>query len=408
MSENLQRAQLLIDQGRYDDACKVLMVALAETPDHPDVHLLLAFCMSEKKDHAKAIEHAESAIARQPEYAYAHYAYASVLLGAGKQRQALAPAMESVRLETDNPTNHGIVAVVHMMLRNWREACEAAEAGLRLDPQNGGCLNVRAIALRSLGMTDESGLSIDSALSRDPEDSWSHANKGWNELHTGEAHSAVDSFKEALRLDPNSEWARAGLVEALKARNPVYACILRYFLWMSKLKPRVQIGLIIGAVVGVQFILYISQAVPALALAGQILVFLYILFVLTSWCAVPFFNLLLRFHHEGRHALNGRERRSATCLGIALLLIVAMDVFFISQGAFNLWLLLFPVLLVFPTVTACRARPVGPKVLTTLYTLAAAVLLIGAIFGGRPDWLNPYVWMCVLSTWFVNLVPTYD
>ena len=107
----------MIDQGRYDDACKVLMVALAETPDHPDVHLLLAFCMSEKDDHAKAIEHAESAIARQPEYAYAHYAYASVLLGAGKQRQALAPAMESVRLETDNPTNHGIVAVVHMMLR---------------------------------------------------------------------------------------------------------------------------------------------------------------------------------------------------------------------------------------------------------------------------------------------------
>ena len=56
-------------------------------------------------------------------------------------------------------------------------------------------------------------------------------------MHAGDFRGALEHFREALRLNPSPEWARAGLVEALKARYPS-AASLRYFLWMSTLSRR--------------------------------------------------------------------------------------------------------------------------------------------------------------------------
>ena len=63
----------------------------------------------------------------------------------------------------------------------------------------------------------------------------------------GDFRGALEHFREALRLNPSLEWARAGLVEALKARYPVYGLLLRYFLWMSTLSRRAQWAVILGA-----------------------------------------------------------------------------------------------------------------------------------------------------------------
>ena len=405
MPEHLQRAQLLIDQRRYDDAQEVLMMALASTPDDPLVHILLAFCFSHRDAHKEAIQHAETAVGIAPDFAYAHFTCAGILVAAGKNKAALNSAITAVRLESGDPDNHGILAFVQMTLKNWKLALEAAEAGLRIDPQDSRCLNVRAIALRSLGLTDESGLTVDSALSHDPEDPWTHANKGWTQLYARDAKGAVESFQTSLRLDPNSEWARAGLVEALKARNPIYAVILRYFLWMSNLKAQVQWGLIIGAVVGINVVNVIALKVPALTTVGTVLIFLYLLFVLTSWSAVPFFNLILRFHPEGRHALNTPERQGATWLGLVLFAIVSFDVFLLVTGDWNVWALILPFLLVFPTVMACRARPGRPRILTVLYTVGAIAFFSGGIVLQRGEWIDAYTVMCVLATWIGNIVP---
>ena len=68
----------------------------------------------------------------------------------------------------------------------------------------------------------------------------------------GNPLKAMEHFREALRLDPEMEWARAGIVEAMKARNFVYRWMLAYFLWMARLDSRVRWGLVIGAPGGEQ------------------------------------------------------------------------------------------------------------------------------------------------------------
>ena len=57
-------------------------------------------------------------------------------------------------------------------------------------------------------------------------------------LHQAQPKAALEHFREALRLDPNLQYAQAGIVEALKARNPIYRWMLGYFLWMGRLSDR--------------------------------------------------------------------------------------------------------------------------------------------------------------------------
>jgi len=104
-----------------------------------------------------------------------------------------------------------------------------------LDPEHAGCLNLRAMAEVKLGRKAQAAATIEAALARDPENAGTHANRGWTYLEESDPGRALEHFREALRLDPENEWAREGMVEALKARHGVYRLVLRCFLWMQKL-----------------------------------------------------------------------------------------------------------------------------------------------------------------------------
>ncbi len=86
-----------------------------------------------------------------------------------------------------------------------------------------------------------------------------HANLGWALLHKGEHEKAMIHFREALRLDPELQWAQQGIVEALKARHFIYRVMLKYFLWMSRLGSRAQWGVILGAYFGHRVFRNIAQ-----------------------------------------------------------------------------------------------------------------------------------------------------
>ena len=57
---------------------------------------------------------------------------------------------------------------------------------------------------------------------------------------------ALEHFKESLSKDPNFEFAQVGLLEAIKATNPIYRLFLKYAFAMSKLTAKYQWAVIIG------------------------------------------------------------------------------------------------------------------------------------------------------------------
>jgi len=92
--------------------------------------------------------------------------------------------------------------------------------------------------LVKLNRKQEAADTMDYALHRAPQSSYSHANKGWVSIEKGAYEEAITHFKEALRLNATNAYAKAGLREGIKAKNFLYRGVLKYFLWLGKLQAK--------------------------------------------------------------------------------------------------------------------------------------------------------------------------
>src|SRR5258708_19244428 len=76
MNANVARAQLLLQQGRYEMAEQDLRQALAIDPEDGRVHALLAICLPESKRFDEALESGRKAVGLAPDNSFCHYALA--------------------------------------------------------------------------------------------------------------------------------------------------------------------------------------------------------------------------------------------------------------------------------------------------------------------------------------------
>ena len=320
MGPHLSRAIVLYEQGRYDLAEEELRLELAADPRSPRPHALLALCCSNREAFAEATTEAEAAIGLDPDSGFVHYVHALVMNDRNRDEEALRSIQEAIRLDPEDADHHGVHAAVLLKKRRWTDALQATERGLALDPEHLHCNNLRAMALAKLGRRAEAGATIAEALRRDPEDELSHANQGWTLLQEGRPREAMEHFREALRLRPGLEWARAGLIEAMKARNIVYRLLLRYFLWMARLSSRAQWGVMIGGYLGFRVLRGLARDNPRLSPWVMPLVIAYLAFCLLSWTGDALFNLLLRLDRFGRYALSKEQVIASDCVGACLFL----------------------------------------------------------------------------------------
>jgi len=331
MTAYFERVQLLLQQSRYDMAEEQLRLWLAEQPDSAAAHSLLAIALSGQSKFRAAVHEAEKGIVLAPDIAYSYYVLAAIQHDA----DALGPATEAIdraiQLDPFDADQFGLKASILLQQKEWKQALEAAEKALEIDAENVSAANTRAMALVKLGRRSEAGVTIDSALARDPENAVTHANQGWTKLEAGDHNGAMDNFKEALRLDPNLDWAREGIVESLKARNPIYRVMLRYFFWMSRLKSKIQWLIIIGAVVGIRIVNNLMESNPEFVPFGWTIIILYLAFVILTWIADPIFELLLRLNKFGRLALSDDQITASNLVGGALLLAIV----FLLAGLFT-------------------------------------------------------------------------
>ena len=215
---HFQRGSLLYQQGRYADAIGELQLQLAAGETFL-THSLLALCLAQLEKFPEAMEHVQRAIHLAPDESFGHYALAQVMLHRNRFDEASAAIEEAIRLDPFDADYFAILGSIELRHSRWREALAAADQGLAIDPEHQLLTNLRAQALVKLGDRAAAAATIGEALARRPDDPYTHANQGWALLHAGQPHQALEHFREALRLNPELEWARIGIVEALKARN---------------------------------------------------------------------------------------------------------------------------------------------------------------------------------------------
>ena len=350
-------------------------------PNDPAAKSWLALCLLEQRKLNEATQLAEESVHTAPDDEFSHYVLARTLWARNRWREALTSLREAIRLQPYDAANFALESQIHLDRRDWQSALQSADRGLEIDPENVGCNNLRSIALTKLGRGTDASTTMASVLARHPEDALSHATQGWNYLHGGKTKEALDHFREAMRLDPNQEWARAGIVEALKARNPIYGLLLRYFLWMGRLSGRAQGLIIFGAYFGNRLLRKVAQAQPALAPWILPIQIAYIVFALSTWLASPFFDLVLRLDKYGRHALSREQTIASNWLGLCLAIAVAglIGCFFAGFGSPWLWVLIVFGIISIPVSGIFRVSEGWPRVTLSGVTLVLALLGIGAI-----------------------------
>ena len=294
----------LIEERDFPEAVRRLDQLVLEEPDDAGAFAIRALCLAEMERWRDAEASASRAVLLDPDTAFHHRVLAQVLTGRGDFRPALAAAREAVSLEPDEPDHHVLVGRIEAARGRWDAARRSVEHALARDPEHGDGLRLRALFLQVRGRAEEADSAFLNALIRDPGDAFAYAGRGWSMLRTGgDARDAAAHFQHALHIEPDSEWAREGLVAALKARNPVYRQLLRFFLWMGSLSPRTRVLVVVGGLLGYNVLRRTAAEQPALAPLIWPVLALWLLFVVLSWTADPLFDTLLRLDPLGRRAL---------------------------------------------------------------------------------------------------------
>jgi tetratricopeptide (TPR) repeat protein len=288
MPDHFQRSQLLINQGRYDLAEKELRQLLSAEPDYASAHGLLAVCLSEKKQQEEALKEIREAIALSPSHSGFHYIHAGILRDQNALEAAKKAILEAMRLDPEDADCYARLASIQYDQSKYKEALKSAEQGLSVDAEHVWSMNMRLLALIELGRIAEAEAEVNGTLAVAPDHPFPHTVKGWVMLHQNQHAEAMESFTEALRLKPDGEWARLGLLETLKARNGLYRFILRLDLWRSRLST------------GQRFALLALVILPQ---TRALFLLLVILIGLTKF----FFTFLLWFDPSGRLALSPKE-----------------------------------------------------------------------------------------------------
>lgn len=379
MSQRIQRARMLMMRSRFDMAEKELGLALAESPSDAMAHAMMAMCLTEREKFDPAVEHAQQAVASDPELPFAHFVLGLVWKVRGYLDRAEKAIHEALRLDPAESRCYNLLAEIRIEQSRWAEAVEAAEQTLGIDPEDTTAINLRAFALRQMGRGEVSEAELHGALRLAPEDATTHANLGWNHLRSGNRDEAMRHFREALRLDPELDWARHGVVETLKAHNIFYRQMLKYFLWMQSLGRAGQWRVLLGAWIGYIIVRRVADAVPAAKPWLLPLIFGYLAFALSTILAVPLFNLALHLHPFGRLALSRDERHGSYWTGGFLLgLVFAGACYFFFPTDYVLSLAAFSGLMLIPVGVTSQISGPQPRRWMILYTVLVGVAGLGA------------------------------
>jgi tetratricopeptide (TPR) repeat protein len=310
-SVQIERATLLLEQGRVSDAIKELKTFLQQEPENDHALSIYARCYFKKKDFDKGIETILQAIRIDPENSYYFY-----LLGFGYYRKnnhaaAINNINKAVSMNPYTPEYYGMLSHVYIAEKDFQTALLKANEGLALDAENINCLNARSIALNKLKQTDAAIETMQNALAKDPENEATHATVGWNYLEKGKHKDAATHFREALRINPTSESGREGLKEALKSKIPPYRWILQYSFWINNKGKRTTRFFPVMIFVVVRILASALASNNTTMILGGIIIGLYFLFVITTWIINPLANFFLLFYKDGKYALNNSEKWSA-------------------------------------------------------------------------------------------------
>ncbi len=377
----LERAQQLVTLQRYKDAETELRMVLSQQPENTQALALFAICLSEQGKTGEATQVIQRAIGKEPDNDYLLYLQALFHHNDNKLKEAEKFIRNAIAFDPHNADYFGLLSAINLKQKEWKQALDNANKGLEADPDNLQSLNSRSAALYKLDKKEEAYATIQEALNQDPENPHTHSNIGWGLLEAGDHKKALEHFREALKINPGYDYAKAGLVEALKARYLFYRLFLKYAFWISNFKGKAQWAIILGLYFGVKFLGKVSENNETLAVFLNPIIYLYIAFAISTWIITPLSNLFLRLNVYGRYALTDDEIKASNLVGIAFLVGASGFLAYLLAGDFLYCIIgIFGIGMMIPLSSMLTPEKKRSKNILAAYSVALAITGLAAIF----------------------------
>lgn len=315
----ISKVEILIQQKKFTEAEKILTDLLRIDPNNIHYLSLLAEINLQLDKYDIANQIIDNAIGLSPDNPYLFYIKTRISIQQGNFNEAESYINEAIELDPYDGDYFALLANIQLGRKQFDQALETANKALEIDAENLLALNTRSTALNKLNRSEESFNTIEGALREDPNNAYTHANYGWGLLEKGDHKKALEHFKEALSNDPNFEYAQSGLLEAIKASNPVYRLFLKYSFWMSNLTAKYQWGVIIGFYLGFKALRSLAKNNESLQPYLIPLIVALAIIAFSTWVIVPISNLFLRFNKYGQLLLDKNEKISSNFVAISLI-----------------------------------------------------------------------------------------
>jgi len=319
--------------GQQAEALEQLDRLIREEPYHGTAHALRALIHANQGQLDRAADDAGTAKQLASDHPFVLYVAGAVALQQGAVLEAIRAAEEAQQFDPTYADAVLLEARARATAGQWARVIALADRVVEQEPENEEAAVLAAVArdVERDGELDE--MAWKSLAERFPLNPVARAGSGWTRMHAGQIRAARAEFEQALALDPSLPWAKQGLVLALKARNPVYALLLRFFLWFSGLPTRTRTSALIGGLLAYNFLRRTARTEPELKPFITPLLIAYAGFVVLTWLADPLLNLVLMARPEGRRLLTPDEKRGAVLVGACLTLAALLGV----TAAFTPW-----------------------------------------------------------------------
>lgn len=211
LSRSTDRADALMDLGRYEQAIPLLLQSLAQTPD--DDHLLsrLSYAYYLLEDYDKAENFAQRAIHQQPNNDYAHHCLSWVYMAIHHFSAALEHAQTAVAIDPDDAANLYTLAWAEYHSGHYKASLSAAERAIQLSPDNANLHELMADLLFNMDKCKAAEPHYREALGNNPGSASIHCHLGLCLAHQHKLYEASEHLLAAVKIDPGNQGYRDNL-----------------------------------------------------------------------------------------------------------------------------------------------------------------------------------------------------
>ncbi|MGO9993417.1 MAG: tetratricopeptide repeat protein [Steroidobacteraceae bacterium] len=213
----LERARILLSQGRWTDALNACDRALAQAPPTPELWVRRGRALFELRQSADSLIDFERALAAQPTLAAARIGRARALLRLGRLENALASIDELLTQDPQCPGARGVRAQILMMQGRVKDAWDIADEQTALNQTDPLTFFVRGLVLLDRAEPTGALTMLDRAIELNPVLAPAHLGKGRALAELNRTSEAFEAYGHAARLDPTSAepYVRTGHLKIL-------------------------------------------------------------------------------------------------------------------------------------------------------------------------------------------------